>query len=203
MLSPQLGIWLGAFATISMYSYLYKDNLLFKIGEHLFIGLAAAHTVTMGVSNIREMAWTPLTVKGDLSWLVPMFLGLLLYTRFTKNYTWVSRTPIGFMMGIGAAITIRGQLEGSFIRQIRGSMLPLTTLDNWIMVVGCVTTLTYFFFVSSGRRGILGQSATIGRWAMMIAFGAAFGNTVMARMSLLIGRMQFLFGQWIPLIPKS
>ncbi len=31
----------------------------------------------------------------------------------------------------------------------------------------------------------------------MIAFGAMFGNTVMARLSLFIGRMQFLLQDWI------
>jgi hypothetical protein len=34
----------------------------------------------------------------------------------------------------------------------------------------------------------------------MITFGAAFGYTVMSRMSLLIGRMDFLFGAWLGLI---
>jgi hypothetical protein len=32
----------------------------------------------------------------------------------------------------------------------------------------------------------------------MIAFGAAFGYTVMARVSLLIGRMMFLLYDWWP-----
>jgi hypothetical protein len=31
----------------------------------------------------------------------------------------------------------------------------------------------------------------------MIAFGAMFGNTVMARLSLFIGRMQFLLKDWL------
>jgi hypothetical protein len=34
----------------------------------------------------------------------------------------------------------------------------------------------------------------------MVAFGAAFGYTVMARISLLIGRMQFLLGDWLHLM---
>ena len=34
------------------------------------------------------------------------------------------------------------------------------------------------------------------RFKLMVAFGAAFGYTVMARISLLIGRMGFL-GRWI------
>jgi hypothetical protein len=36
---------------------------------------------------------------------------------------------------------------------------------------------------------------------MMIFFGAIFGNTVMSRLSYLLGRLQFIFGDvlhWIP-----
>ncbi len=42
--------------------------------------------------------------------------------------------------------------------------------------------------------GFSGNAAlpTIGRYLMLIAFGAAFGNTVMTRMNLLIGRLIFL-----------
>jgi len=34
----------------------------------------------------------------------------------------------------------------------------------------------------------------------MISFGASFGYTVMARVSLLIGRLQFLLGDWLQII---
>jgi len=183
-----------------MYSYLYKDNAFFKIGEHIFIAIAAGHTVVMGWQTIKGTAWTPLTTKGEYLWLVPLIGGALLYGRFFRGIGWVSRFPLGFLMGVGAAITLRGQLQSSFILQIRGTMLPLNSLDNIVMVVGTVTTLVYFFFAVQSQRAGVAQLAMIGRWTMMIAFGAAYGNTVMARMSLLIGRMQFLFGKWIYLI---
>lgn len=34
----------------------------------------------------------------------------------------------------------------------------------------------------------------------MIGFGSAFGYTVMARISLLIGRIQYLLGPWLGII---
>lgn len=199
-MSTNLGVWIAAIATLSMYSYLYKDNPFFKIGEHIFIAIAAGHTVVMGWQTIRGTAVTPMLQKGEYMWLVPLLGGLLLYTRFFKGIGWISRFPLGFLMGVGAAITLRGQLESSFIRQITGTMVPLNSLDNVVMVVGSVATLVYFFFSVQSQRGGIAQIAVLGRWTMMIAFGAAYGNTVMARMSLLIGRMQFLFGTWIKLI---
>jgi hypothetical protein len=35
---------------------------------------------------------------------------------------------------------------------------------------------------------------------MMIAFGSAFGNTVMGRLSLFIGRLQYLLGDWLGIL---
>jgi hypothetical protein len=35
---------------------------------------------------------------------------------------------------------------------------------------------------------------------IMVAFGASFGYTVMGRISLLLGRIYFLFNQWLPTI---
>ena len=38
------------------------------------------------------------------------------------------------------------------------------------------------------------------RYVMMIAFGALFGNAVMGRMSLMIGRVHFLLADWLGLV---
>jgi len=35
---------------------------------------------------------------------------------------------------------------------------------------------------------------------LMITFGAGFGYTVMARISLLVGRFRFLFSDWIHMV---
>jgi hypothetical protein len=47
---------------------------------------------------------------------------------------------------------------------------------------------------------VFGKFAGIGIWFIMVAFGASFGYTVMARISLLIGRMQFLLHDWLGII---
>jgi hypothetical protein len=68
--------------------------------------------------------------------------------------------------------------------------------DNLIIVVGVVTTLLYFYF-SREHTGLLGTGSRVGIVAIMISFGASFGYTVMARVSLLIGRCYFLINEWI------
>ena len=67
------------------------------------------------------------------------------------------------------------------------------------MILGVITTLVYFFF-SKEHKGLLGKTASVGIWFIMIAFGASFVYTVMARISLLIGRMNFLLYDWLGVI---
>ena len=66
------------------------------------------------------------------------------------------------------------------------------------MTLGVVTVLVYFFF-SAEHKGVVGGVSKIGIWFLMISFGAAFGYTIMGRISILIGRVVYLLGEWIGL----
>jgi hypothetical protein len=65
---------------------------------------------------------------------------------------------------------------------------PASSLNTIIILVGVSSVLFYFFF-SVEHTGPGKAVARTGILFLMIAFGAAFGYTVMARMSLLIGRL--------------
>jgi hypothetical protein len=73
------------------------------------------------------------------------------------------------------------------------------TIGNIVIAAGTFTGLVYFFF-SREHKGVFGGVAKVGIWTIMITFGASFGYTVMSRMSLLIGRMEFIFKDWLGLI---
>ena len=201
-----IGIWLGAFLTLCIFSFLYKDNPFYKLAEHLFVGISAGYWATLEYHNVfRPNLWDPLTREGRLLLIVPFVFGLMLFSRFTKRFSWLSRWPMALIIGIYAGITIVGYGSGDLILQIRANLLPLytdhwlTSLNNILLTVGVITGLIYFFF-SKEHKGALGAGAKIGIWFLMISFGASFGYTVMSRMSLLIGRVYFLLGTWLHLL---
>jgi hypothetical protein len=70
-----------------------------------------------------------------------------------------------------------------------------------VVFVGVLSVLVYFFF-SVKRAGPLKPVSRLGIWYLMIAFGATFGFTVMARISLLTGRALFLLKDWLHLVDK-
>jgi hypothetical protein len=93
--------------------------------------------------------------------------------------------------------------------QINNTIIPLyvpgdigKTVGNVVLVLGTFCGLIYFFF-SKEHKGVFGGAARIGIWFIMVTLGASFGYTVMSRMSLLIGRMDYLgtaFGEFFKLL---
>jgi hypothetical protein len=198
-MSSDSGVWLAAILTIAAYSFLWKENRLYRAAEHIFVGIGAGYSLVMGYTNVVGKAWEPITGKGQIYLLIPVIMGLMLFARFAKSVNWASRIPLAFLVGMGAAVALRGAIEQQFVKQVQATMMPLNSLNNIIVVLGTIGVLSYFFFTFPKNRA-LSVSTDIGRWIMMVTFGAAFGNGVMGRISLSIGIMQFMFGDWIKLI---
>lgn len=198
-ISTDLGVWIAAIATIGIISFAFKDNPLYRLVENVYVGISAGHAIVLGWMNIRDMGITPLITKGQWSLLIPLILGVLLYTRYFKKISWLSRFPLALLVGIGTGLAIRGTVGSQIVSQIKGTILPLNSINNILIVLGTLGVLTYFFF-SAEHKGGLKYVSAFGRYVMMVSFGAAFGNTVMGRMALFIGRLQFLYANWLGLI---
>ncbi len=196
-------IWIMAFVTLALFSFLYKDNPLYKIAEHVFAGLSAGYYFGLIWDTvIVTQLWQPM-IGGKWELIIPGILGLLMFARFWPKYSWVSRVSLAFYMGTASGIFLTSQLHGLVLKQMQATMLPLVNGDGFgaaalaiIVVIGVISTLAYFYF-SKEHTGALGVTAKVGIWFIMISFGAHFGYTVMGRVSLLIGRVQFLASDWI------
>ncbi|MFH1701070.1 MAG: hypothetical protein ABIE07_10830 [Candidatus Zixiibacteriota bacterium] len=198
-----LQIWIIAFLTLSLFSFLYKDNPFYKLAEHIFAGLTSGYYFGLvWHSVILQQIVDPMIDQGKWWLIFPGLLGVLMFSRFTKKYSWISRISLAFVMGTTAGIFLISELHGKVLPQIQATMRSLDPGQGWsefllslIIVAGVVTTLIYFYF-SKEHKGVLGGVARVGIWFIMVSFGAHFGYTVMARISLLIGRVQFLIDDW-------
>ena len=194
------GTTLAAFFTLSLYSFLYKDNSFYKMAEHIFAGISAGYYVGLiWHSVIKQQLWMPLFDERQYLLIIPGILGLLMFTRFFSKVSWLSRFSLAFVVGNTAGISLIRQLHGLILPQTRSTFLNVATFSGTVMVLGVLSTLIYFYF-SKEHKGALGAVAKLGIWFIMISFGASFGYTVMARVSLLIGRAQFLLTNWLHII---
>jgi len=71
------------------------------------------------------------------------------------------------------------------------------TINNILLFIAIIGTLMYFFFTVKRDNPVMVIGSTFGRWTIMIALGAAFGSTALFRLSLLLGRIQYIFGDWL------
>ena len=42
-----IGVWIAVFLTLSIFSFLYKDNPFYKIAEHIFVGISAGYWMSI------------------------------------------------------------------------------------------------------------------------------------------------------------
>jgi hypothetical protein len=199
-MSTSVVTWVAALVTIGAFSYLFKENGLYRAIEHIYVGAAAGYTITIGYQNLVTKAWQPMVENGHYTVIIPVLLGLMLFgPYFGSSLSWTRRYPLSFIIGVGAGITIRSAIIEQFTKQLASTALPLNSIKNIVIVVGVLGTLSYFFFTLKPSPVLTGAS-NFGKWVIMITFGAAFGNAIMGRVSLIIGRVQFMFGEWIHLI---
>ncbi len=273
-----VGLWIAAILTLFIFSFLYKDNPLYKFAEHMFVGVSAGYILVRTWFDILmpmlfQRIWIPgvreLTVE-SLMVFIPAALAIMMLMRLVPSAGWISRWPLAFMMGVTSGLYLVMYLQTNAIEQIRATMVPFAVAENdwlhiatylfpvlavvivllvvmilirerievlyrkWniifplylivagivllyfiaihrtpegvalienqsfnnvILFVGVVSGLVYFFF-SKAHTGAFGVTARIGIYFLMMAFGASFGYTIMARISLLIGRSQFLLDEW-------
>lgn len=194
-----ISTFVAAFFTLSIFSFLYKDNPFYKFAEAVFIGVSMGYAIPLVYENaFIPFVYRKIFVEMKLMILIPSIMGALYIFRFSKNFGWLSRYPIVFGMAI-VGMSVPMSMHASVLVQMRSAMLPLVTINAILIFIGTVTILTYFFF-SKEHKGVYGKFTNIGIWYMMVGFGASFGYTVMARISLLIGRIQFLLGDWLGLM---
>jgi hypothetical protein len=195
------GIWIGALLTLGLFSWMYKENPWFRVVEHVYVAVQVGHLSIVGYQNVKDMAVLPMINKGQWILLLPLIAGLLLFSRWTKDYGYLSRVPMGYLVGTTGAVVITGSIKSNFLDQVIATMRlnPFLNVNNFIFVVCCISATIYFLFTLN-QKTVAGPITSFGRYALMIAFGAAFGFTVMSRISLFTGRMQFLLGDWLGMI---
>lgn len=217
----------GVLATVGLYSVLYRETKLYRFVEHIFLGLAAGFSiVALWTENLSSFWWDKMVgarsetgvIESNGYWMYGILLpiGLMGYLVFSKRHNWMSRIPIGIILGFwsGQQVQVWWNQWGP---QIQSSMLPVIptgsfrvpdnpdpnvlygsqALSNLVFVVAILSVLSYFFYSFEVKNKLLLGVNKLGRWILMVGFGAIFGATVMARFALVIDRMYFIWIEWL------
>jgi hypothetical protein len=127
--------------------------------------------------------------------LAVILFGVIVYFAALKKRDG-RRNPL---VVVGSVVLAAVVAWGAYLLLMLLSMSNTIMVTNLLLVGGLLGTLTYFFF-SLKHKGVLGGLARVGIVFIMVGFGASFGYTVMSRVSLLIGRMNFLLHDWLHIV---
>jgi hypothetical protein len=208
MALPPIEAWIAAALTLMVYSYiLVRENPLSRLAEALFVGVSIGNLTVMAVRSLLTSGVNPM-LGGKPTLLIPMALGVLLFTMYSRSYGRLSGWPVAVMNEIGVGLAIRGSVHSYIYDQVKASMVslaipgdPISSLNGVVMLVGLITTLSYFLFTMD--VGAAGERVrSLGRYSMMLFFGAMFGQVAMTRISYISGRVQFLVGFFTALLGR-
>ncbi len=192
-------IWVAALLTLSVYSYLIKENPAYRFAEHTFLGLAIGRALCLSVhQSIIPYYKTHVVEDGRWWFLLLIPLGTLYYTRSFGGgkYGWLASYPICLAMGWDIGYSIARGARSTMV-QLSDTMRSLRDFDDLLFLAIWACTMMYFFFIVGKRSKTVAAGGKIGRYFMMIMFGAAFGNTIEGRISLFLGRLSFLLRDWL------
>lgn len=198
--------WIAAALTLCVFSFLYRDNPLYRFAEHLFVGSAAGYLLAVQFQNVIKPNVIQKIAGGDFLPFIPLAMGILVLGRLWDKATPASRWAIAFYVGIYSGIAIPAYLQAQIFAQLADAVKPFEpgwhAINSVLVLAGFLSVVTYFFF-SAPHRGANGAVARVGIWFLMVAFGASFGYTVMARASLLIDRVLFLLRDALHVLPAA
>ncbi len=124
-LAQIIGIWVAALLTLAVLSYIMGQNVLFRLAEHLFVGIAAGYAAALAWNQVLWPRVLLLWQEPDTYWYYGVFfvLGALLLARGIRALSPLANLPLGVILGTGAALALGGALTGSLVPQLRAAII--------------------------------------------------------------------------------
>lgn len=201
-------LWtLAAFIlTLMVFSYLFGDNVLFRIASYLLVGATAGYAVVVILDAVLLPRLVQPLLAGSTAVIVPALLSILLLMRLSPRLAGMGRFSMALLVGVGAAVAITGAVLGTIVPQIQGTVslfAPAGGLPAWMqglfIVLGAAAVLVYFQFGAirrtdntEERSPALKWLARIGEWLLAITLGAVFAGVLLAALGALIERVDFI-----------
>jgi hypothetical protein len=199
--------------TLMIFSYIFGDNLMFRIATYLFVGVSAGYTATMLLYQVilPRLFW-PALQGGLLTVLVPLILSVFLIAKLFPRFSSLGNIPMGYVVGVAAAVVIGGAVLGTLFGQGQASInmfslsAPIASPQGMMQVlgaifilIGTICTLAYFNFGAVARPNqpphrtpVVELLARIGQIFIAITLGALFAGIFAASITALIERLDFI-----------
>lgn len=200
------------FLTLLVFSYLLKDNPLFRFVSALFIGMTAGYFAVVVVYQVIIARLVVPVMQGSALSLIPVLLSGLLLTKLSPRLSSLGNPSMALLVGVGAAVAIGGAVLGTLFGQVGGALAlfeinegstqapALRIAEGVFFLVGTLATLAYFNFGAreklnreTARSGLVNIASVIGKVFIAITLGAVFAGVLTAALTALVERSDFIF----------
>jgi hypothetical protein len=173
---------------LAIWSHMYwRQNPIYRLFEHVIIGVQMGLVIITTIGNLRGNMVYPV-LEGQWEYLIPMTAGVLVLTQLTRQYAWMARIGMGMILGAGVGTDVYGVVAADVISLTKstiGTPLivsgdPVLTASRIINIILYVGTVCYFVF-GREQTGIWGRITQIGRYAIMVCYGVAWGSIYFIR----------------------
>jgi hypothetical protein len=194
------GLLIGFLLTLCVYSYIVKDNPMYRLAVHILVGVSAGFAAVVVARQVLiPLAESAVSSEDRLPvilWLVPIILGLLLLAKLIPGFEWLGNGSMAVLITIGSAVGLVGAIVGTLLPQVvakyESGLLTIVVAGLTICV------LAYFHF--TGRLTSTGQVklpvwhkylGLAGRFVITIALAGVFAGLFSTTLVLLSERLNF------------
>jgi hypothetical protein len=213
-----VSVVIGAVITILIFSYLLRDNVLYRWALAILVGAAAGYA--MGIAaRFVVIEWIAVAIDaGDATYsflyMVPLLLGSLLIfkgfppTRLLVRLSVIGNIPLGYLVGVGAGVAVSGALTGTLLPQILATGQALRWDADLLGVVEGITVIiatlsVLLYFTARPEKPAPAPLPTeakpwkqhldrVGRFFLMVGLGAAFAGAISSALTALVIRLWHL-----------
>jgi len=182
------GTWVAVILTLFVFSYLLGDNVLYRLAEHIFVGVAVGYAVVVAFHQVflpkllvpmldalsapdgPDMGLLLLT-------LVPLVLGLFFLTkasRRARGLSWLGSFSLAWLLGVGGALAIGGALTGTLLPQVDATADVARYVDRYgpglglfsgiVVLAGTIGVLLHFYYGTSQE----GRLVKVREWLVWV-----------------------------------
>lgn len=199
--------WASLVLTLMVFSYILADNFLYRIAVHILIGTAAA-TVAITIIDGVVIPWVDTTLSDADSnepaifivGIIPFIVAALLFLKSNGILTPFGNLGSALLIGVGVGVALVGVVTVTLfavVNEAGESVNDDNALDATILLVGSITTLLYFQYLSlrardgTPRRALpLRLIAVIGQGFIAVTFGALYAGAIVTSLTVFGGVIQ-------------
>ena len=205
-LAGTIATWVAALVTIGVWAHLVGERRIFRLAQHLLIGLATGYLVLLAVREVlMPRLLQPLVTDpagNPFLWAALALCALMAAARWLPRA--VVALPVAVLIAGTAAFALGGAVAGTLLPQLGATLLvpgsETSTLANGAIGAAVTALVLLGFLHGSPRTRLLVGAAGTGRWLLLGGIGGWLGFLLVSRLSLLVDRIGFLLGDWLGIV---